>query len=136
MTLVQRYKQMIKHYSHSEEKWGFQALTQEDLIGSIKALDVSLRTAIGKTDDINISLCSHQAILSREFPEHYCRVCNKDLNVIGTGRYNDFLVLRHPNCRKPICIKCAKEQPDEFYIAFKKGLEKLKKSAKTEKVNK
>jgi len=125
-SLIPKYKSMIKYYGHSDEKFGIRGITSEDLIISVKALDVALRDAIGKTDDINISLCSHQAILSREFPEHFCRVCNKDLSVVGVGRINDYLVLRHPNCRKPICLECAKTNPDDFYKAFDRGLKKLR----------
>lgn len=43
---------------------------------------------------------------------------------MNKGRFNDFLVLRHPQCFKPICLDCAKNNPDKFYKAFKKGLDK------------
>ena len=93
-------------------------------ICSIKKMDFELREAIGKTEDISVSLCSHQAILAREYPEHFCRICNKDLSVV-TPRWNDYLVLRHPLCRKPICFECAKNNPDEFHKAFQRGIKEL-----------
>jgi hypothetical protein len=83
--------------------------------------DTFFRLHIGKTDDINISLCSHDAIINRETPEHYCRICHTDLSITGKARVNDYLVLRHPACTKPICLKCAEEKPDAFYLAFKEG---------------
>jgi hypothetical protein len=89
-------------------------------------LDTLLRICIGKTDDINVSLCSHKAIINRELGEKFCRVCQKDLSVVGEGRYNDYLVLRHPLCQQPICLDCAVNNPDEFHKAFKNGLEEYK----------
>jgi hypothetical protein len=82
--------------------------------------DSFFRLHIGKTDDINVAMCSHDAIINRETPEHYCRVCHKDLSVVK-ARVNDYLVLRHPQCTKPICLDCAKTNPDEFYKAFERG---------------
>jgi hypothetical protein len=82
--------------------------------------DTFFRLHIGKTDDINVAMCSHDATINREQPEHYCRVCHKDLSIVK-GRVNDYLVLRHPQCTKPICCDCAKNNPDEFYKAFEKG---------------
>lgn len=84
--------------------------------------DDFFRLHIGKTDDINVSLCSHDAIINRETPEHYCRVCHKDLSVVK-ARVNDYLVLRHPQCTKPICLDCATNNPDDFYKAFVAGTE-------------
>lgn len=92
---------------------------------NVPMIDTLLRNAIGKTDDIRVALCSHKAILNRELPLDYCRQCNKKIKP-GQGRFNDFLVLRHPHCFKPICAKCAVENPDKFYLAFKKGVDKLK----------
>lgn len=83
--------------------------------------DTFFRLHIGKTDDINVAMCSHDATINRETPEHYCRVCHTDLAVVGKGRINDYLILRHPQCTKPICMKCAKEKPDEFYKSFVNG---------------
>lgn len=97
--------------------------------------DFRLRNAIGKTDDIKIPLASHKGILLREFGkkryskylstlELDCRVCNRDLSGI-VGRFNDYLVLRHPLCMQPICLDCAKNTPDEFHLAFQRGVIKL-----------
>ena len=86
-------------------------------------LDTLLRICIGKTNDINVPLCSHKAIINRELGEKFCRVCQKDLNKANEGRWNDYLVLRHPRCQQPICLDCAKNNPDEFYKAFKNGLD-------------
>lgn len=83
--------------------------------------DTTYRELIGKTDDIHVSLCSHDAIISRELPEHFCRVCHKNLAKVGVGRVNDYLVLRHPQCRQPICLECVKNRPDAFYKAFEQG---------------
>ena len=117
--MISHYKQELDGYGHYEKP------TFEGNI--IKWLDTTLRMAIGKTDDIRIALCSHQAIINREFPNYFCRVCNTDLSIEGKGRFNDFLILRHPQCTKPICSKCAKENPDAFHIAFREGLKKVEK---------
>jgi len=85
-------------------------------------IDTIMRICIGKTDDINVPLCSHKAIINRELGERFCRVCQKDLSIVGEGRYNDYLVLRHPRCQQPICFDCAKNNPDEFHKAFKNGM--------------
>ena len=84
--------------------------------------DTTLRECIGKTDDINVSLCSHDAIINRELPEHFCRVCHKNLAKNGIGRVNDYLVIRHPQCQQPICLDCAKNKPDEFHKKFEEGV--------------
>ena len=89
-------------------------------------LDTLIRECIGKTDDINIPLCSHNAIINRELGEGFCRVCHKDLRIVGKVRYNDYLVLRHPQCQQPICMDCAKNNPDEFHKAFKAGIKTYK----------
>lgn len=89
--------------------------------------DTLFRICIGKTDDIDVPLCSHKAIINRELGEKFCRVCNKDLSIKGVGRCNDYLVLRHPRCQQPICEDCAKNNPDEFYKAFKNGWEVYKR---------
>ena len=121
-TLVERYSSNLRDYSHFK-------IENPD---RLKSLDTSLRILIGKTDDIRIALCSHQAIINREFPEHFCRICNTDLSVGNKARWNDFLVLRHPQCQKPICGDCAKNNPDEFHIAFKKGLDKYQEISEEE----
>ena len=135
-SLIPKYKAMINNYSHEDEKYkrGFFGESNLSLIYSTKFLDTTLRMLIGKTDNMKVSLCSHQAILNREFPNHFCRVCNKDLSIDGIGRFNDFLVLRHPNCRKPICLDCAKNNPDSFYIAFRNGLEKFENMKHNERI--
>ncbi len=91
---------------------------------SVKLLDFSLRKAIGKTNDLRIPLASHAQIISRELKNRVCRVCSRGLT--GTqARYNDYLVLRHPNCKSPICLDCSKNKPDAFHKAFKRGLEAI-----------
>ena len=102
-------------------------------VGSIESrLDTVLRSLIGKTDDLAVGKCSHQAILERERnvrgknPEHYCRRCGISLNVVGIGRYNDYLILRNIKCKGPICLECIQDGGDVFYQAFRKGLEKMK----------
>jgi hypothetical protein len=91
-------------------------------IGSELFWDTFFRLHIGKTEDINVAMCSHDAIINRETPEHYCRVCHKDLSVVK-ARVNDYLVLRHPKCTKPICLECSQNNPDEFFKAFERGTE-------------
>ena len=86
--------------------------------------DLELRECIGKTDDDSIPLCAHANIVAREMANKgviVCRVCNKPLPE-GEGRYNDHKVIRNPMCVQPICTKCADENPDAFYLAFKKGI--------------
>lgn len=115
--LIKEYSQRPNGYGHYEKP---------TIDGNItKFIDTRLRFAIGKTEDIRVALCSHQAIIQREFPQHFCRVCNKDLSIDGISRWNDFLVLRHPQCFKPICGDCAENNPDVFHIAFRRGLSKL-----------
>ncbi len=100
--------------------------------GYMSIFDTILRMMIGKTDDIRVGKCSHNAILERERdakgknPEHYCRCCGICVNEVGIGRCNDFLVIRNRKCRGPICIDCMKTGGDVFYEAFKKGLKKHK----------
>lgn len=128
-SMIERYENMLNGFGHYTEP------TFEGNI--IKWIDTNLRIAIGKTDDMGVALCSHQAIINREFPEHFCRVCNTDLSVGNKARWNDFLVLRHPQCFKPICRNCGENNPDEFYIAFRKGLIKheiMKERIKLDKI--
>lgn len=49
-----------------------------------------------------------------------CRVCKTDLSS-GGGRTNDHLasVNGFEEVNKPICMKCSKEKPDEYHLAFK-----------------
>jgi hypothetical protein len=93
-----------------------------------KIADWGIRMCIGKTEDIEklkAGACSHQSILERERngenPENYCRKCGLNLNVDGIGRCNDYLWLRNPFCKGPICLECVKNGGDVFYLAFKKG---------------
>lgn len=98
-------------------------------------LEAQLRIYIGKTTDINQSLCMHSAIVAREMAQKgvtVCRVCNKPLGD-GMGRYNDHLILRHPECVQPICTDCAKNKPDAFHLAFKRGVKNMR-DAKQRKV--
>jgi hypothetical protein len=96
--------------------------------------DTRFRDLIGKTDDINVSLCSHDAIISRELPEHFCRVCHTNLAKVGIGRVNDYLVIRHPQCRQPICLDCSKNRPDAFYKAFEEGVIKHQALSAAERI--
>jgi hypothetical protein len=95
--------------------------------GRTLGIDTLLRECIGKTDDIDVPLCSHKAIINRELGEGFCRICQKDLRVIGEGRWNDYLILRHPKCQQPICFDCAENNPDEFHKSFREGLEEYKR---------
>ena len=134
--IVERYGNLLGGYSHQDDKWG-KGLLGEDfnsLTYSIKFLDTALRQNIGKTEDITVSACCHQAIINREFPNHFCRVCNTDFSVGNKAKWNDFLVLRHPQCFKPICKECAEANPDEFHIAFRQGLERMKKKSMEDRI--
>lgn len=89
--------------------------------------DTAMRIAIGKTDDINVSLCSHLAIKARERigdekAEKHCRVCGKDIWIVGVAKIMDYLILRHPKCPGPICLNCSETNPDDFHLAFKRGV--------------
>jgi ferredoxin len=90
--------------------------------------DFAIREAIGKTYDIEESKCSHAYILKHELPddENRCRQCGILLET-GIGRWNDYLVIRHPKCDRPICMECAEKRPDIFHIKFRDALKKLKK---------
>jgi len=97
----------------------------------VKMLDFWIRRIIGKSDDIealSVGACSHQAILERERdaqgldPQKHCRKCGREVPE-GVGRCNDFVVLRNPLCRGPICLDCVRDGGDVFYRAFKKGLD-------------
>jgi hypothetical protein len=84
-----------------------------------------IRECIGKTTDIQQPLCMHHSIVAREMAQKgviVCRICNKPLPE-GEGRFNDHKILRHPECVQPICTKCATENPDAFYLAFKRGVD-------------
>lgn len=121
MTLFETYtKNLLPH--------GVKEMSREVLFRNecnVAQIDFLLRECIGKTDDIKIPLCSHNTIINRELPENFCRVCHKELKT-GIARWNDYLVLRHPNCNKPICNDCAEKNPDIFHLAFKKGLKQYK----------
>jgi len=89
---------------------------------NLKLLDLRLREAIGKTEDIRVAKCSHNIIKSMEAGEGFCRVCGKDLQVVGEARVNDYLVLRHKYCKAPICLDCSRNRPDTFHKAYKTGV--------------
>jgi len=89
---------------------------------SIRAFDLRLREAIGKTEDIKVARASHNIIRSVEDGEGFCRICHRNLQVVGVGRVNDYLALRHPLCKAPICLECSKTCPDAFHKAFKEGI--------------
>ena len=89
---------------------------------NVKLLDFKLREAIGKTEDIKVARASHNVVRSIEAGERFCRVCGKDLQVVGEARVNDYLVLRHKYCKAPICLDCSRNRPDAFHKAYKAGL--------------
>jgi hypothetical protein len=77
------------------------------------------------------SICSHDAITFREVtkgknPEHFCRVCSKNINKVGILRCNDYLVIRNKKCPSAICGDCIKNKPDIFYINYRKALDYMK----------
>jgi len=92
---------------------------------SLNFLDFNLREQIGKTEDIKVARASHNVVRSMEEGEGFCRVCHKNLQVV-CPRVNDYLVLRHPFCKAPICFDCSVNRPDSFYRAFKSGVERYK----------
>ena len=103
----------------------------------ITLIDTAIRESIGKSDDpekLRVGACSHQSILERERdakgknPERYCRKCGIDVGIVGVGRVNDYLVLRNPYCRSPICLDCVKNGGDVFYHSFRKGVEDYQKT--------
>ena len=110
-SLIMEYQTMLGD-AHSYDKDGI----------GIRQLDFKLREAIGKTEDIKVAKCSHNIIRSMEAGERFCRVCGKDLQVVGVVRINDYLVLRHKFCKAPICLDCSRNHPDSFYKAFDVGL--------------
>lgn len=101
-------------------------LASSGIGGMIVRLDFTIRETMGKTNDIEVSKCSHAYILEHELPdeEDRCRQCGVKL-VTGIGRINDYLVIRHPKCKRPICMDCSKNRPDLFHIRFKEALKKL-----------
>lgn len=94
--------------------------------GVIKRTDFAIRETIGKTNDIQVARCSHAYILENELPddENRCRQCGIPLSV-GIGRWNDYLVMRHPKCKRPICMDCSENRPDLFHIKFREAIKKL-----------
>lgn len=89
--------------------------------------DFELREHIGKTEEREVPLCQHAAIVAREMAEKgvtVCRVCGEQLPE-GRGRYNDHKVLRNPLCVQPICVRCADERPDVFHRNFKAGITRM-----------
>ncbi|KKL62855.1 hypothetical protein LCGC14_2181010 [marine sediment metagenome] len=114
-SLIIEYQKMLGD-KHSYDKNGI----------GIRQLDLRLREAIGKTGDIRVARASHNIVRSMEEGEGFCRICHKDLRVVEP-RINDYLVLRHPFCKAPICFDCSNNHPDAFYKVFKAGLEKVMK---------
>lgn len=102
-------------------------LDLESFSGFIKRTDFAIRETMGKTDNIQVAKCSHAYILKHELPddENRCRQCGIILSV-GVARWNDYLVIRHPKCTRPICMECSEERPDLFHIRFKEALKKLR----------
>ena len=109
----------------------YEGVLYHDTNTPVREMDFWIRNFIGKTDDIeslHAGRCSHQAVLERERdkegknPEEYCRKCGLFLGVDGVLRCNDFLVLRNPFCRGPICGACMKDGGDVFYAAYRRGL--------------
>ncbi len=98
----------------------------------IRQLDYRLREAIGKTEDIKVARASHNVVRSMEEGEGFCRVCHKNLQIVGEARINDYLVLRHPFCKAPICFDCSINHPDAFYTAFKLGVDRYKEAMATQ----
>lgn len=91
----------------------------------IANMDFWIRMFI-KTDDIFSPMLSHSAIINREMQGEICRICLKGLEqVVKLKRFicNDYLILRHPQCINPICSQCIKDKPDDFYKAYRKGLD-------------
>lgn len=83
-----------------------------------------IREAIGKTEDRDIPLCMHSWKVAMEMANKgavVCRVCSIPLPE-GVGRYNDHLLLGHPYCVQPICMDCARDNPDVFHRNFKRGV--------------
>lgn len=115
--LYQEYLKMIGRVHGSSRGYG------------VRDIDFKLRTLIGKTDDLGVAKCSHAKILENEFPddENRCRQCGMSLPV-GFARWNDYLVLRHSQCTRPICSDCAENRPDIFHTAFREGLRKYMES--------
>lgn len=98
-----------------------------DGIGNMKnRLDFTIRKLMGKTDNIEVAKCSHAYILEHEQldDELRCRQCGINLNGVYP-RINDYLVIRHPKCKSPICLECSKNRPDIFNIRFKEAIAKL-----------
>ncbi len=110
-------------------------MDREWMIGEMDDLvDTLLRISIGKAEsieDLRVGLCSHQAILERERdavgidPTMRCRRCG--VNIQDQIRCNDYLTLRNPNCRGPICFECTLDGGDVFYRAFTRGCDTLSK---------
>ena len=115
-SLIMNYQAMLGD-AHSYDKGGI----------GMRQLDLRLREAIGKTEDIKVAKCSHNIVRSMEAGECFCRICGKDLRVVGVPRTNDYLVLRHKYCKAPICGDCSISRPDAFYKAFKAGIETMKR---------
>lgn len=98
----------------------------------IQLLDTKIRLFL-KDRVLNKSICSHDAILFRETvrgknPEHFCRVCSKNINKDGILRCNDYLFIRNKNCPSAICGDCFKNKPDVFYTEYKRALDYMEEN--------
>lgn len=83
-----------------------------------------MRILIGKTSDITVHLCLHNAIIAREMQQigtEVCRVCNKGLDNHDVPRINDHYLFMHPDCGQPICADCARDKPDEFHQRYQEA---------------
>jgi hypothetical protein len=95
---------------------------------SLNSIDFRIRTLMGKTKETSSKdgFASHMRILKRQRRINedslVCRRCLKDLDVVGIGRWNDFLVIRAKDCTQPICHTCAKNNPDVYHIKFREAL--------------
>jgi len=86
-------------------------------------LDYDLRKRMGKIGSDG-SICSHNKIIARELGENFCRICHKELK-IGVARFNDYLVIRNRDCVSAICLDCSKNNPDKYYLAFRKAVNEI-----------
>ncbi len=100
---------------------------------SLNQIDFLLRKLMGKTQNEKSrkGYASHHNIIKRQRniskDDMVCRVCLKNLEKTGEGRYNDHLVIRAKDCTQPICIECAKHNPDEYHKKFQEASKALDK---------
>ena len=94
-------------------------ITKEDVchMGQMFFYDWKMRKVLGIQNDVQI-------IKEEHLKEAHCRVCKKEI-ITGMGQINDYLTIRDKNCIGPICLKCSKENPDEFHKQFNSAKEML-----------